>query len=178
MGRRMTIERKDMFAPLLEALPSFRPMREAFVEKWTSSSDHQFGAPSDLPEYLLLGDLARWLIGLLRSDNLEDVRTALAIVERWLLEGDHYVQEAATIGFIETLQNNIEDDETRRRFFDLLGPEGQHWWKKLDLFWTRGEHLVDERKLPAAEQTRWTIDQAVNIPLWRARRNQGGSGRE
>lgn len=161
------IGRQDMFEALLETLPSLRPMREAFVRKWTGNPHNQ-GAPCELPEYLLLGDLARWLIGRLGSGSTNDVRLALAVVERWLLEGDHYVQEAATIGFIETLQNNIEDDATRLRFFELFGPEGQHWWKKLDRFWTNGEHLVDERQLPAARQTTWKIDQAVNIPLWRA----------
>ena len=40
-----------------------------------------------------------------------------------MLEGDPYVREAATIGFIETMQNNIEDHETRQRVFDLFGPE-------------------------------------------------------
>lgn len=170
----MTITRKSLFDPLLEALPSFLPMREAFVAKWTDNPSNHFDAPGDLPEYLLLGDLARWLIDLLKAGKVEEVRLALAVVERWLLEGDHYVKEAATIGFIETLQNNVEDEETRQRFFDLLGPEGQHWWKKVDRFWTKGEHLVDERKLPAEEQATWTIDQAVNIPLWRANRKRNG----
>lgn len=168
----MTVVRKTMFDPLLEALPSFRPIREAFVEKWTGNPNNHFDAPGDLPEYLQLGDLARWLIDLLNAGNVEDVRLALAVVETWLLEGDHYVREAATIGFIETLQNNIDDNDTRQRFFDLFGPEGQRWWEKLDLFWTRGEHLVDETKLPAEEQATWTISQAANIPLWRAGRKR------
>jgi len=126
------IKRRDMFEPLLESLPSFRPMREAFVERWAGNPNNHFDAPDDLPEYLLLGDLARWLLGGLRSGDIESVRHALKVVERWLLEGDPYVREAATIGFIETLQNNIEDHETRQRVFDLFGPEGQHWWKQLD----------------------------------------------
>ncbi|MBJ3787053.1 DUF7674 family protein [Devosia sediminis] len=171
----MTIARKTMFEPLIETLPGFRPMREAFVEKWTGNAHNHFEAPGDLPEYLLLGDLARWLIDLLNAGSVEDVRSALVVVDRWLLEGDHYVQEAAMLGFIETLQNNIEDDQTRQRFFDLLGPEGQHWWKKLDRFWTKGEHLVDERKLPAEKQATWTISQVVNIPLWRAGRKRDGA---
>lgn len=154
----MTIVRNKMFDLMLEVLPSLRPMRTAFVAKWTSNSSNHFNAPDDLPEYLLLGDLGRWLIDRLKAGDVEDVRLALTVVETWLLEGDHYVQEAATIGFIETLQNNIEDDDTRLRFFDLFGPEGQHWWNKLDRFWTKGEHLVDERKLPVEKQATWTID--------------------
>ncbi len=170
----MTIARKTMFDPLLEALPALRPMREAFVAKWTGNPHNHIDAPGDLPEYLLLGDLARWLIDRLKAGNVKEVRLAFTVVEKWLLEGDPYVQEAATIGFIETLQNNIGDDETRQRFFELCGPEGQHWWKKLDRFWTNGEHLVDERRLPVEEQATWTIDQAVNIPLWRANRKRNG----
>ena len=172
------ITRKDMFVPLLEALPSFQPMREAFVAKWTDNPDNRFDAPGELPEYLLLGDLARWLIDLHEQNKVDEVRLALSVVEQWLLEGDHYVQEAATIGFIETLQNNIEDDETKQRFFELFGPEGQHWWNKLDRFWTKGEHLVDERKKPQDEQASWRIDQATNIPLWRAQRHRGGSRKD
>lgn len=172
----MTITRQTMFDPLLEALPSFRPMRVAFVEKWTGNPNNHFDAPGDLPEYLLLGDLARWLIDLLKAGHVGEVRFALVVVERWL--GDHYVQEAATIGFIETLQNNIEDDDTRQRLFDLFGPEGQRWWKKLDRFWSKGDHLVDERKLPAADQATWKVDQEFNIPLWKAGSTRSGAGKK
>lgn len=167
----MTIKRDRMFEPLLDVLPPLRPMRAAFVQKW-SNQPGKHTAPDDLPEYLLLGDLARWLIARVESGECDEVSLALAVVERWLLEGDHYVQEAATIGFIETLQNNIEDEETRQHVLQLFGPEGQYWWKKLDRFWTEGEHLVDERKLPAADQATWKTSQAVNIPLWRAGRTR------
>jgi len=55
----MMSARRTMSDPLLEALPSLRPMRKAFVEKWSGNPSNHLGAPGDLPEYLLLGDLAR-----------------------------------------------------------------------------------------------------------------------
>lgn len=153
------ITRHDMFEPLLEALPAFRPRWEAFVEYWRDNPSNGFKTdPRDLPNYLLLGDLADYLADLLLAGQIDDVSRALAVCERWLLEGDHYVQEAATVGLIEDLQNRAQRLKiAEERFTDLFGPEGRRWWDKVNAFWNKGELLVDETKLSPPERAQWEL---------------------
>ncbi|MGE0241778.1 MAG: hypothetical protein AB7S59_23895 [Parvibaculaceae bacterium] len=80
-----------MFEPLLEALPGFRPTWQAFVDEWTDNPHNRGAGPGDLPSYLLIGDLARHLADLLQAGQEDDVVRALAVAERWLMEGDAYV---------------------------------------------------------------------------------------
>ncbi|MGE0006305.1 MAG: hypothetical protein AB7S92_12000 [Parvibaculaceae bacterium] len=165
------ITRRHMFEPLLAALPGFRPAWQAFADHWTDASRDRGAEPGDLPHYLLIADLARHLADLLEAGRQDDVRHALAVAERWLLEGDAYVKEAATVGLIEDLQNvaqrrGIAED----RFTVLLGPEGRHWWDKVSRFWSKGEHLVDERSMSPSARAVWKMGQTFNLARWRARR--------
>jgi hypothetical protein len=66
-----------------------------------------------------------------------------AVVERWHQEGDAYVSEAASIGFVESLQNQLGGNDRSKGvrgvrasdFEPYLGPETRRWWEKLDRFW-------------------------------------------
>jgi hypothetical protein len=152
------ITRYDMFEPLLEVLPAFRPNWEAFVAYWKDNPNHQKDDPRDLPNYLLLGDLADYLAERLLADDTDSVARALAVCERWLLEGEHYVQEAATVGLLEDLQNRAQRlDIAEERFTALLGPEGKHWWDKVNAFWNKGELLVDEKQMSVPERVQWEL---------------------
>jgi hypothetical protein len=139
------ITRYDMIGPLIEALPEIRPHWEAFVATWIDEPYTERQDPRDLPNYLFLGDLAGMLAAMLQAGRADDVAKALAVCERWLLEGDKYVREAAAIGLIEDLQgygHRLKIDEAR--FTALLGPEGRRWWDKVNAFWGKGKLLVDE----------------------------------
>jgi hypothetical protein len=163
------ITRRDMFEPLLVALPGFHPTWQAFVDEWTDNPNNQFDGPGELPNYLLLGDLARYLLELVDAGRTSDVERALRVVERWLLEGDPYVKEAATLGFIETLQNNLQHTGVPEApLVSLLGPEGRLWWNKVNAFWDKGERLVDERPMPPAEQDVWKASPSINWTHWQA----------
>src|SRR5262245_24425106 len=96
--------------PILEACPSFRPAWEEFVEEWRSEPER--------PVYLALGSLARHLIAAMSAKDVSTLSRTFAVVERWLLEGDKYVREAATVGLLEDLQNSNLHETTSPNDFE------------------------------------------------------------
>jgi len=116
------INREQVIPLILETCPSFR---DAF-----SQSDDK-----DLP-YVVMGDLARHLLGLYRTGQTAEFDGLCEVVERLHVDGEPYVKELATIGFLEGVQNvwtnNGEDPEHFCRF---LLPESRKWWKDLNDFW-------------------------------------------
>lgn len=124
------ITKDQMFAPLLAACPSFEPTWREFVEE----SEHH---PDQEPlYYIALGDLARHLVERLRSGATEEFPAVFQVVERWHCLGDHYVQEAATIGLLEGIQNIAGHESVDPAVFEKwLLPASKKWWGKLNGFW-------------------------------------------
>ena len=61
------------------------------------------------------------------------------MVELWLVHGDEYVQEVASIGLLENLQNiTITNDTESALLLKYLGPISQSNWQKLEEFWESG----------------------------------------
>jgi len=125
-----------MFEPLLQADPSFRPKWDAFCAEWTGEAEP--------PLYLALGDLAAHLIERLGRGNTEAFGRVFAVVEQWHVRGDAYVAEAASIGLLESIQNNLGGQDRAHRsqegartadFEPWLGPETKRWWEKLYRYW-------------------------------------------
>ena len=97
------------------------------------------------PEYLALADFARHLIGKLSIGQTERFDSVFDVVELWHTRGEPYVREAATVGFLEALQNtNLHADTEPKDFEPWLRPESRRWWGKLETFWTTGAVLSDE----------------------------------
>jgi hypothetical protein len=132
------IARNDMMAVLIEACPSFMPQWKAFQEEWRQEAE--------LPEYVALADLARHLIGLLERADTSAFPALFAAVEQLQVEGDHYVQEATTIGLLKSLQNlHLHRKGTEpENFRPYLGPVSVKWWDKVYRFWREGELLTDD----------------------------------
>ena len=123
--------------PVLEACPTFRPTWDAFVEEWRSEPT--------LPHYLALADLARHLISALAARDLETLTRVFAVVERWHLEGDQYVREAATVGLLEDLQNeSLHTSTSPAEFEPFLLPTSLEFWRKVERFWAKGEIIKDD----------------------------------
>ena len=104
-----------MFDVLLEVDPTFQPVWDAFLDKWRDQIE--------LPLYLALGDLARHVVGKLASGRTDELLQIFTVVERWLANGDELVQEAATIGLLEDLQNlNLHKSTSPDQLKQWLGP--------------------------------------------------------
>lgn len=133
------IIRDQMFEPIIVAYPNFYNKWQEFVDEWA-------GEPKGLPHYLLISDLVRECSGLLSSGRTIELGQIFEVVERWLMEGEPYVKEAATVGFIEDLQNeNLHTGTEPKDFVQYLKPECAFWWRKVEDFWQRGTALVDDR---------------------------------
>jgi hypothetical protein len=132
------IVRSEMFAPLLIADPSFSAQWKEFCEEWS-------GEP-ELPWYLLLADFARHLIGRLELAETDRFASIFDVVERWIVEGDKYVRDAAVIGLLEALQNtNLHPGSTRPDDFERwLQPRSRVYWDKVILFWSEGRIITDD----------------------------------
>lgn len=131
------IVRTNMFEPLLEACPSFQPAWNEFLQEWSDDADP--------PRYLALGKLARHLIAMLERGDTDTFPEVFAVIERWHVEGEHYVQEAATVGLLEGLQNrNLHSRTKPEQFRQYLFPESERWWDKLNDFWSSGKPLSDD----------------------------------
>ncbi|WP_219993531.1 DUF7674 family protein [Asticcacaulis tiandongensis] len=124
-----------MFDPMLSACPSFEPEWRAFVDMWSDEPD--------LPLYLALSDLAQHLLDRLIKEDVADFSAVFSVIEQWHTSGDAYVQEAATIGLLEALQQGLQHFEASRRLGDAptpsfetwLLPVSLEWWGKLLRFW-------------------------------------------
>src|SRR5687767_14704971 len=93
------IPRAAMFDPLLDADPSFLPHWRAFLAEYCDEPD--------LPLYLALSPLAEHLIERLGRGDTKGFNDIFDVVERWHVDGDAYVREAATIGLLESIQNQL-----------------------------------------------------------------------
>lgn len=87
--------------------------------------------------YVELGAFARHLVSLLHSGATNEFVPVFAVVESLHVEGDPEVQEAATIGLLEGIQNVASNgDLEAERFAPWLGPESRRWWRGLEAFWS------------------------------------------
>jgi hypothetical protein len=128
------ITRHDMMPLMIEACPSFESKWRDFQEYWREEPD--------LPLYLALSELARHLIEMLARNDVGSFPKIFAVVERWHIEGNPYVAEAATVGLLEDLENtNLHESTEPEGFRPYLLPVSAKWWDKLYAFWERGELL-------------------------------------
>jgi hypothetical protein len=122
------IGREGVMPLFLEACPSFAQPWAAYL----SESTYEEGLL-----YLDLAEVTHHVVELERRDQCAELPAVFAVVERLHLDGDAFVREAATIGFLETLQNYAGntgvDPERFRRY---LMPESVRWWDELDRFWS------------------------------------------
>ncbi len=130
------IVREEMFKLILEASDGFHPIWNEFLEEWKDDDE--------LPLYLALGDLARYISKLVFESSEEELKGILAVIERWYLEGDSYVKEAATVGVLESLQNiNLVGEGVPEKVELYLLPESKQWWIKVYAFWEKGKIISE-----------------------------------
>jgi len=114
-------------ALLLAACPSF----ERRWNEYLSSDTYEAGLL-----YIDLGELVHHLVDLMQRGQTSELAALFAVVERLHVEGEPFVREAATIGFLETLQNFAGNNGVDcERFEPYLLRESAKWWGELNRFW-------------------------------------------
>ncbi|QCG48940.1 DUF7674 family protein [Aeromonas schubertii] len=124
------IEQDEMLELAVKACPSFKPVWEEFLDDWKDEKD--------FPLYLALGDLSRHISSLVETAQDFELKELFEVVERWHLEGNPYVKEAATIGLIEGLQGQSNAASIE----PYLMPESKKWWDKVNEFWENGTLIM------------------------------------
>ncbi len=124
---------------LIEASPSFEKEWLEFQDEWKDEK-------GQLPYYLALGDFARHVKALYENKEENLLKKIFEAIERLHSDGDSYVKEAATVGFLEALQNISASQKGGAAVYEkYLFPETEYWWNKLNNFWEEGEAMVDDR---------------------------------
>jgi hypothetical protein len=135
------ITKEQVIPLLLEACPSFKKHWEKFDDK-------------DLL-YVALGEFARHLLQLQLLGQIETFKAVGIMIEHLHLEGDSYVQEAATIGLLEGIQNVWGNNKVESDLFKpYLLPTSRKWWDELNSFWQGERRYVGEglvKDLPTEE---------------------------
>lgn len=130
------ITETEMMEPLLVADPTFRGTWEALVA--------QHNDDPRPPIYMALGEFAEHLMRRHEQGQTQGFDEVFAVVERWHVDGDHFVGEAATVGFLESLQNRLGGDDRGEaaHFEPYLGPVSRTWWDKLYSFWDGNDEAL------------------------------------
>jgi len=119
---------------LLGACPSF-------CNTW---GEHQREGESEML-YVACGAFAAHLLGLQRRQQTGEFCRVAEVLERFHLEGDGYVRELATIGFLEGIQNVWSNQGADpESFMRYLLPESAKWWRSLNDFWNGKSKFVGE----------------------------------
>lgn len=134
-----TIERDEMMNRMLAACPSFVPKWEEFLAEWVDDPAlPEDGGDGSLPLYLALSDLTNHLIQNLEAGQTQEFPAVFAVVEQWINHGEHYVSEAAVVGFLEDLSaKGRYKKATPHAFVMWLGPQSRKWWAEVIDFWER-----------------------------------------
>jgi hypothetical protein len=115
-------------------MPFLLAATPTFASAWASYSADP-GYEADLL-YPHPGELARHLLVLDQRGDRPALSAVFAVIERLHGEGDADVREAATIGLLESLQNNAEHAGIDpNRFVPYLGAESLTGWEALNRFW-------------------------------------------
>ncbi|APD86211.1 hypothetical protein BM527_09000 [Alteromonas sp. Mex14] len=126
------ISKETMMLPILQVAEGFKPIWNEFLDEWSDENE--------VPVYLALSDLARYVSTLVEKSDGEELRSIFSVVERWHLEGDKFVKEAATVGLLEDLQNtNVVGVSVPQKIEPFLLPQTKLWWQKVSLFWSEGK---------------------------------------
>lgn len=114
---------------LVEACPSFG---EAWAE--LQSQDE-----AELT-YVCISRFIRHLRELHQAGDVSGFSGVADVIERFHVEGDTFVSEAATVGFLEGLLG-----EPGAEFFaPFLGPESRKWLSEVEAFWRGERHYIGE----------------------------------
>ena len=86
--------------------------------------------------YCVAGSFAHYLLEKYKSNSTDILALAGDFIENLYSYKDDRIDELATVGYLEAIQNVWGDDHTAiEEIVKYLGPTSQKWWKKLNDFW-------------------------------------------
>jgi len=129
------IDQHTFIPLLLEPLPELADTWIDFQKEWKDDDE-------GLPCYLFLAQLAEHIAQ--ERENSKS-KAFFERVESVLTGGDHYSQEACTVGLLEDLQKNlIKRKEQLSQFEQYMKPQTKKMWKRVIDFWDEGELIKND----------------------------------
>jgi hypothetical protein len=121
------IHKDEMIPMLLAVCPEFRTRWEEHVAYWS-------GEPAGV--YNDIGEFVAYLLDSYEQGQIDCVRAAFNMLERFLGEGDAETKERAVIGFIEDVPNASSwRPFGANAFLPFLGPHSQVGWAEVERMW-------------------------------------------
>ena len=131
------IKKADMIPLMLEACPVLKPQWDEYLAERKDDADP--------PLYPFIDEIANHVVGLVDRGEYDDLAAIFDVVERWHLEGEHYVREAATIGFLEGIVSWEEKHREQQKVLESwFRPETARFWVKLHNFWSTGTIITED----------------------------------
>ncbi|WP_429842785.1 DUF7674 family protein [Brevibacillus sp. FIR094] len=131
------IQKHEVMDLFLSACPSYE-------ERWVRYISELYEDGEEHLLYVDLGDFAHHVVDLYQLSYLEEFSNLFEVVEHLHINGDSYVKEAATIGFLEALQNVSSNSNLDPILFvRFLKPVSLNWWDALNRFWSGRSNIVD-----------------------------------
>jgi hypothetical protein len=130
------IAKEDLLELLGASSQTFKEIirKELEEETFTLWTDEERG----LLHYVILGDFACHIIELYKNKKTHELEVIFELIERFHLEGDAYIKEAATIGILEAIQNLAANSDINPADFEIyLHAESLNWWQSLNDFWNQ-----------------------------------------
>ena len=125
---------RDDIIGLVRALdPRFEEAAEIFLEEW---ADDPITEKDGLPHYLYFAEIADFIGSDFAAGVEAKHRPTFQLIDRLILEGEHYVSEAAVVGLLEDIQNALKRRQIPlERANPLLLTESRYQWDDLIRFW-------------------------------------------
>lgn len=129
------IQKSQVIPLLLVSCPGFQPIWDKHRELWEGE---EAGIYNDLSEF------ATFIVDSYARQDLEPVAAAFAAIEQLLDEGDEEVRTAASIGFLEDIQNIASHRPFGNAvFLQWLGPKSKGEWVEIEETWRGKSSLAD-----------------------------------
>jgi hypothetical protein len=91
-----------------------------------------------------LAEFATFIVDAYARHDLEPISAAFDAIEQLLDEGDEEVRTAASIGFLEDIQNiSSHRPFGAAVFVQWLGPKSKAYWADIEETWSRKSSLAD-----------------------------------
>jgi hypothetical protein len=134
---------------LRENSPGFSLVIDRLVDKY---ADDEISWDANVEEYggiyAVFNKLAKYLEGLLESNQENEIKKIFGLVEAWHTNGDERVQEAVTVGLLEDLISLNPDHKLQDEpFFAYMGDETKYWAEQVKGFWRDGTIISDHRNV-------------------------------
>jgi hypothetical protein len=92
----------------------------------------------------LMAELASHVVDQFEAGRIEEISAAFALAEHLIVTGPEAERHAATVGFLETVQNVASHREYGAQAFEsFLGPESRKVWMEMNALWKGKASLAE-----------------------------------